>query len=313
MQIRSNSMTFPRAVALALAGSLVLSGCLVNSFTGGVSEEGEASFSANVSVSTCEAPATVVDFWVCSFGFFDDSVSSSFGISQFGLVGLIIDPLILQVPDGATNVAGIYNNAGSDEPLVVTEVPSFDVQPGVTVTAEPGTKFVILELPDAVAQALPPGGQQFDYELNFQVPQLPLVVKPMFTARADVGNDRYYLPVFPCVTDFAEIPEVQVPGASSPQNLRDALAPIVNAAGGLACDGTVYELTGATTTTTTTTSTTTSTTAPTITPAPTPPTPAPPTELPATGPESTTPTALLAAVLLVLGVLALAASRRRTA
>ena len=226
---------------------LLLSGCFFRSLVGFVDDRGGVSLSGNVEASFCDFDTTISEFFGCNYTIRDSSgriieLTSTFELfSEFGFAGLIIDPLILQLPSNAKNLSGIYNNAGFDQSLIITLTDSFPVQPGQMITAEAGTQFAILELPDTVA--IDPNGQAFDFALQFDVPpgQAP-IVKPMLTARADIEGTRYFTPVFPCVTDFAQIPQVQIPSGDFFQDLRVPLADIINGAEKLACNEVIYNL-----------------------------------------------------------------------
>ncbi len=239
-----------RGATLVVVGAVVLSGCFLRSIVGYVDDDGGATLSGNVQVSFCDFGSAIPEFWGCNYTVRGLSgspieITSTFElVSEFGVFGLIVDPVIFQVPADASNVVATYNNAGSDEPAIVTETTSFPVTPGVTVESEPGTKFLILELPDVVLAAIPPGGADFDFTLDFDVADFAnLVVKPMFTARVDEGGTRYYVPIFPCVTDFAQIPPVPIPVGGFFQDLRPGLGDLIADADELACDQVVYDFT----------------------------------------------------------------------
>ena len=219
-------------------------------------------------------------------------------ISEFGVVGVLIDPLILQVPSDVTNVSGTYTTGGDPPgPLVITETTSFAADASTTVTAETGQKFLIIELPAAVAATIPPGdatiGPAFSWTLDFQLASLRSIeVKAMATLRIDEAGQTFYPPMSPCVTDFADAPGITVPVAESQQDLMEqALLAfgIAIGAGTVGCDGTVYDFTSADPATATPTPI-----PPTPTPTPVPPTPTPtpipPTPTPTPVPPTPTPT-----------------------
>ncbi|MDJ0768951.1 MAG: LPXTG cell wall anchor domain-containing protein [Ilumatobacter sp.] len=281
-----------RSAALALAAALLLSGCFLRSIAGYVDDGGRVRFNANVEVSRCNFLTQTPQFYGCTYRIPDGSpagrtyVSSFELLSEFGVLGAIIDPLVLQVPDGVTVVSAVFNNAGADEPLVVTETASFPVTPGVAIDAEAGTKFLILELPDATAAALPAGPSDIDFAVELDTgAAAPLDVKPMFTVRVVEGATTYYVPTFPCVTDFAQVPTVQIPVGNQPQDLTPAFAPFLDTAETLTCSQVTYDFAAGTPTTSTTTTTTT-------TVAPTTSTASPTTAAPVTtaAPTTATPT-----------------------
>lgn len=305
-------------LALAIAASTLLSGCFLRSLVGMINEEGRARISTNVEASFCEPS----DFGAgCEYVIRNDNgdiieVTSSLRlIVEGGLAGVLIDPLILQVPADVSNVVATYNNAGVDQPLVLTETTSFPVTPGTDVVSEADTKFLILELPDAEAAALPAGGADFDFSLDFDVTEATVVsVKPMLTGSFDHDGVRHYLPLFPCVTDFAQVPALQIPGAFQFENLRPQALAIAALGQQLACDQVTYDFTAAgtatTTTTTATTSPATSVAASTDPPVSTDPPATLSTVLPETGAE-TSVQIWVALVLLGGGVAVMLITRRR--
>ncbi|MGD2026210.1 MAG: hypothetical protein PVI99_00220 [Anaerolineales bacterium] len=196
---------------------------------------------------------TLVD---CSYTFIDlegefeiTSTSSAELISEFGILGVFVDPLILQVPDGATNFTGTFDDGNGPYSIVVTETNSFTVQPGTMVTAEAGQKFVILEFPPSIESALIANGQldgPFDFNFEFELPSLsPVEVKPMYTGRVEVGGETFYVPLLPCVTDFAAVPAITIPVDPGFQvDLMPQILDSIFQGAVEGCNGQVYDFTG---------------------------------------------------------------------
>jgi hypothetical protein len=108
---------------------------------------------------------------------------------------------------------------------------------------------LILEFPDDVPPALPEGdprnGEEFDFDLSFDVPALkPVEVKGMFAGKIEASGQTFYIPLWPCVTDFSEIPPVEIPVASAPQFLTPQIVDHIGASGEMTCDGQVYDFSG---------------------------------------------------------------------
>jgi hypothetical protein len=174
-------------------------------------------------------------------------------ISRFStpasLLLLLIDPVILQVPAGFSDVSGTWNGTN---PLDVQKgLTSLAVQPGVTLAAEPGHELVVIDFPPALAPGSP---AIFDLRIGKPVspgtPAAPIPLKVMLAAKAEVGGQTYYLPTFPCVTDFASVPEFLVPVGTAQGAPHDILALAVAALQGLqGCNGVVYGFIPPTTTT----------------------------------------------------------------
>ena len=250
-------------LAFVVGASVLLSGCFLRSLVGfvDINTDGgsDAHLSTNVNVSLCQLdPLSGRNDCVFSVQQSEGSsrqASSVELVNALGAIGALIDPLVLQVPVSATNLVGTYNNAGVPLPLVITETSSFPVTPSITVQAEADRKFVILELPDTVVTAIPSAGIDFDFSLDFTaVEPGPLDVKAMLTGRVDLGGVRYYLPLFPCVRDFAQVPEFRIPVATAFQDLRPQVLGAMSTGFDLSCNQVIYDFsTGVGTTSSTTT------------------------------------------------------------
>jgi uncharacterized repeat protein (TIGR01451 family) len=265
--------TRQKLLLLGLVGILAftLSGCFLRSVVGhvfveSISEEVDlniAAFKANATTAICRernlgdgVTAIECTYYFTGEGLFPSVTSTAELVSEFGLFGAVVDPLILQVPEGATTFQATYDDGAGPQDLLINVADSFSVQPGVSVYAEPGWKFVILEFPPGVLSTLPTGdprddGKEFDFDLRFQVPELDIVeLKPMYTGKVEAGGEDYYIPLLPCVTDFSRIPPFELHPSEFPQNLvfqienwmfalsmaEDPLGP---------CDDQVYDFTGA--------------------------------------------------------------------
>jgi hypothetical protein len=188
----------------------------------------------------------------CTYSFFDIESEQPFVETSttelretFGVFGILIDPLILQVPEDASNYVATFSDASITRTVVITEITSFNAQPGTVVTAETGHKFLILEFPpDVVAdlQAGIPFTGPFDFDLEFQVATLESVaIKAMYTGKIVVNGQVYYPPLLPCVTSFAGVPEVTAPEASTNFMLQQQIIGALRRGEVAACTGTVYD------------------------------------------------------------------------
>jgi hypothetical protein len=166
--------------------------------------------------------------------------------SEYGVTGLLLDPLIAEVPAGVHTVTGTYDLGGGPQPLLVTTVDRFKITHALSVTAEPGTKFLIFELPPSVEAMLPTdvptNGLPITYSVQY-VHNLPITqsvpiqtVKLMLAGRVDFFGNKYYVPLLPCVTDFALVPAVTLPLSATPQDMQPALGGL----SGQGCNGTAY-------------------------------------------------------------------------
>ena len=253
---------YHRLLMLALLGVLLmmLSGCFLQFLVGRVfvrtiGEEVEAIIAAsfsNTTTAVCteeefinEEGKLVTDvectYIIASeeFPFIPDQTSTAQLISEFGILGVFIDPVILQVPIDATNFTGTFDDGSGPEPIVITEVTSFHADAATEVLAESGQKFVILEFP-----SVPPDGTNFSFYFEFEVVALAGVdVKPMFAGKVQVNGDTFYPPMLPCTTDFSTIPAVTIPVSDFLNDLSIQLAlPLVQRRVS-PCDGQVYDFT----------------------------------------------------------------------
>lgn len=248
-------------VGCLCAVTLLLSGCFLRSLVGNVAgEEGE--FTASVSATSITANCNISSlpgregevtcFYVIEWDPSFELESTVVLIAEFGLFGVLVDPLILQVPESAINFRGISQSGPTPEDLVITVVDAFDVQPGTQVQAEPGQKFAIVEFAEDVLPSIPDGspemGQEFDFELQFEVAEpAPVTVKGMFAGKVETGGQTYYVPLFPCVTDFSLVPAIEIAAEQFPQFLIAQIADAINAGEDMTCNDVTYDFSGAVT------------------------------------------------------------------
>ena len=198
--------------------TLLLSGCFLRALAGNIAlgeEEATGHIGATSITADCtesilpEEEGLITCFYIIEFdeGGFELETTVQL-ISDFGLFGVLIDPVILQIPEEAHGLVGTFHDGATFQLLEITEVDSFNVQPGVVVTAEPGQKFVILEFPSGTMY----DGVEFNFDLFFQYPTVePVSVKGMFAGRVEVDSETFYVPLAPCTTDFANAPEITIP------------------------------------------------------------------------------------------------------
>jgi hypothetical protein len=258
-----------RLVIVLMLSSLILSGCFLRTMFGGfgtfperqliVTLEMDANSATCVQKRVGEGRETTIEctYWIISDeGFIFDVVSTADLVSEFGWFGVLVDPLILQVPNDWSEATGTYRYFDTDQgewvgplPLVVTGVDTFRADASTTVEAESGNSFLIFELPDDEVAKIPEGdarlGTHFFFELEFALDTArDIEIKPMSTGRIDIGGDTFYIPLAPCVTDFAEIPAITLThgeAANLYPQFVDAFLQTM-AAGTHVCDGVVYDL-----------------------------------------------------------------------
>lgn len=248
-------------LTLLVVVAMSTTGCFLRSMLGHhfVTTLGEdielniAAFSANVTTGVClqddfhTGGLVQCTYYFASEELFPEVTSTAQLIADFGLFGVLVDPLILQVPADAGNFVATFYDGVSTRPLELTVADSFPVTPAVTVWAEPGQQFVILELPADVVASLPEGdprlGPQFDFYLEFELADGdPLHVKGMYTGKVEGNGQTFYIPLLPCTTSFADLPALIVPQSDTPEPLLDQIIAYILQAGDPGCDGQVYDL-----------------------------------------------------------------------
>lgn len=243
-------------VMLTVAVGMLASGCwlrllyseltIYEDYTGyGESaSQHDASLWADGDVALC---GDVDGFVECQYSLGGLPFTSTFQlIAELGAFGLLIDPVILQVPIDSVSFSGTVRAGNNDLPLIITATESFDVEPGRKVQAEAGHKFLIVELPPDVAGAVngtdPENGLPLSFHLNFMSGSpSAFTLKAMMTVKVEVDGKPYYLPTFPCTTDFASIPSYTAP-VSLHHDLLPPLADLFDDPAGEACNGEVYDL-----------------------------------------------------------------------
>jgi hypothetical protein len=240
--------TLGRVARLVLVCGIWMStsGCFLNALLSTVivttiSEEIQTTFvtiQASASVRLCTdltgtfGPDTPIE---CTYFINGQEIGSEFHLaSAFGIFGVILDPLILQVPTAANTFVGTFGG-GSPGSLSITEVPGgLPADINNTITPQPGTKLVIVDFPDPP----PPPNQSYGFTLNFQLPgnAAPVSLKALFAARVQSNGQTFFVPLLPCETNFANIPTITLPASSTFQNVN---LPLTGVQG---CQGRVFRL-----------------------------------------------------------------------
>jgi len=248
-------------VLLVFALPLLLSGCFLRSMFGNVIIVSDIGEEVNEIITTIFSGSTAA---VClepgNFGFFEctyiidgEEVTSSFYlISELGLAGVLIDPLVLQVPQNVESVTATFDDGSGagQRPLIQQYTTSFQVTPALSVTAEAEQKFIILELPPTVTDNLVPGdptaGPVFTYTLQFSQfqpiadPIQPVEVKALLTGKVTINEHNYFVPILPCATSFADIPALQIPQSTTPLSLQTAVGDLIRQGSNITCDHVGY-------------------------------------------------------------------------
>jgi hypothetical protein len=177
---------------------------------------------------------------------FSDAISSTASlVSQLGLFGLFVDPLILEVPQDVISVTATYDEGGGPQPLPVGRGGSFQVHPGLWITAEVGTTFLFLDLPSGVDPAADLSFSLSYHRLLPPGPPPPATIKPLLAGLVIVRHQKYYIPLLPCVTDFAVVPAITLPQSDTPQDLEMDLGDLIRSHEAEPCDHVVHDFSGA--------------------------------------------------------------------
>jgi hypothetical protein len=253
--------TFARAalkITLAVGLGLLLTACALRAMFGNVIIVEDIAAEVNEIIETVFTDSTAAVCLNTDYGFFEctyiidgDIITSTlYLLGEFGITGVLIDPLIAQVPSDATVITATYDLGGGPQPLSVQQVGAFKVMQTLTVTAEAGQKFLILQLPPGVESTLPQvdpaAGLPLSYTLGFShteplgPPVGPQTIKLLSAGRVVVNGYTFYVPILPCETDFANIPALTLPQAATPQDLQPALGAWLAANPNAVCDHTAY-------------------------------------------------------------------------
>jgi len=233
------------SLVLILFIGIFSSGCLFILLTGKAVFFGDAAsifFSGSSFVKRCSEQSEFFgSFFECTYSMDSQESFSNFGITGEGrILLLILDPIIIQAPAAATNFNGTYTGLGTGGDLDIqagfTTIP---VDINTNMTAEPGMQLVILDFPDP--QPGLPGSFGFNFSYDLPPGPGPFEIKVMSAGKVPTEEGTFYPPIYPCETDFANIPVITVPESPTFQNID--LSAYVSLPG---CNGLVYDYTGLT-------------------------------------------------------------------
>lgn len=176
----------------------------------------------------------------CNYVLDGEQLGSTFYlVTEFGVQGLMIDPLVVQLPEDAFDINATYDDGSGPQPAVVRVQPSFYAQADILIEAEPGHTFAILEFPPSVSAGItgsdPETGPQFDFTFGFKqykpsdAPDEAVPLKAMFTGKVVSQGFTYYVPLLPCVTDFAQVPAFDLPVSGAAVDLKPAFHSLLQA------------------------------------------------------------------------------------
>jgi hypothetical protein len=251
--------SFVSAVLLSFT-ALLLTGCFLRSLFGNVIIVEDIAEEVNEIITTIFSESTAAVCLNNDYGFYEciyivdgEIITSTlYLLSEHGLTGVLLDPIVLQVPNNAISVTATFTpTGGSAQPALTSVRQSFEMEPFKPITAEVGTKFLIFEFPSSVASTItatnPISGPHFDFALSFAQRQpisqtvKPVSVKAMLTAKVVSRGHVYYAPLFPCVTSFADIPSMTLPITTALVNLQPSIGDLIQLGNILPCDHESYD------------------------------------------------------------------------
>jgi hypothetical protein len=231
------------AIVILSAATLALPGCLISDLSGG-SVNGLTSVQASATLlqqSACMVNAsaqstTCTPFMQVGAGGMTQSLPFLITLLGYTAPLTLYDPLIVQVPASMSNFAGSIAigppGIAPDTPLsIVSGLLSVPIDANTNLVAEPGMQLLII---DFEAPSAAPLGT---YTLKLQFSGSASSIKVVFAGEVQAGGNTYYVPIYPCVTSFANVPPIALPVAS-----LAGLIPLIVSANG--CNGQQYSFSG---------------------------------------------------------------------
>lgn len=249
-----------RYICLSILLGLLLSGCALRAMFGNVIIVEDIGEEVNEIITTVFSDSTAAVCLHTDYGFFECTyiingeiiTSTLYLLSEFGITGVLIDPLILQIPADVTGLIATYDDgsgAGA-QPLARRYTTNIPVTPQIGIQAEAGQKFVILELPASVTAGLPEGdpdsAPEFSYAVEFRrseplgAPIPPMNIKVMLAGKAVVNGNTFYVPTLPCTTTIASVPAIEIPVSQTAVDLLPAIGDLLDQGSDYTCDHTAY-------------------------------------------------------------------------
>lgn len=199
----------------------------VDSITGDL-QRTSAALDAGATVAICITGSELTSLnGTCTYVFSNGTVTSTFRLqSEYGVFGLIVDPLVVQVPDDASEVVVTVSREGvADQAADVSLVDSVLAATGVRITPEPGHRFLIIDLPQQERfehEVGIAGERDYDFSLQMTLDEPRSIdLRVVFTAyiRTDFGQD-IYVPLLPCVASPTSWPRLTLPLGEGPEDLQ---------------------------------------------------------------------------------------------
>jgi hypothetical protein len=130
-------------ILLVFVLSILLSACALRAMFGNVIIVKDIEEEVNEIITTVFSDSTAavclgtdIGFYECTYILNGQILTSTlYLLGEFGITGVLIDPVILQVPEDVTQIAAAYDDGGGSQPLVQTITTNFYVSPTMTITS----------------------------------------------------------------------------------------------------------------------------------------------------------------------------------
>ena len=155
---------FGLGVVFVIIAAASSTGCFLQ-FTLGVSIAETLGDEIELSISAIQTGATTAicqvdpffspNFHQCTYFINGEPVASTTQLlSEGGVFGVLVDPIVLELPADVTDIGGTFSGGGAAGELVVYPNLSFvPIDQSRTLQAGPGKQFAILDLPEGVPVA----------------------------------------------------------------------------------------------------------------------------------------------------------------
>lgn len=214
------SSRFKRLVVAAVVVPFVLtlSGCTIARLALGISL-GHVAIAATATSKYCvHQPNDVRVRVLCSLGFGNVAYTSIFTMVFFLIANLeaaegsMMDPVVVQVPAGATGFRGTYTDgAGASGALAITAgLTQLPIDANSSLVAEAGMQLVLIDFPSPFATA--PGAYRYTFDYDGGTNSIKAITVGVLQA----NGRTYYPPISSCITSFAEVPPIAIPESATP-------------------------------------------------------------------------------------------------
>jgi hypothetical protein len=215
------------------------SGCFLRALHGGeistsISNEVDRIFSALDTDATTSVCNTFFGQVQCTYFVNGEQIATTVQlISELGVFGVFLDPVVLELPAGATKITGTFDDGNGHSGALVV-YPNLSVVPiddTHSLTPAAGKQLVVVDLPDGT----PTDGVDYRMSLSFErtAPRGtgPTEIKALMTGKLSVNGKTFYTPILPCATSFTTVPALTLPRSTTlvPLTLPSGLAGCSNA------------------------------------------------------------------------------------